>query len=88
MRLAGLLQAFRQRRPDREALARVKAWSAAALDRPGTAFAVNEVVCADPTCPGFETVILIMEPGRKTRGIRIGKPLDEVTEQDIRDAFV
>jgi hypothetical protein len=28
-----------------------------------------------------------MEPGRKTRALKVAKPLDEVTEQDIRDAL-
>jgi hypothetical protein len=28
-----------------------------------------------------------MEPGRKTRALKVMKPLNEVTEQDIRDAL-
>nr|WP_246205672.1 hypothetical protein [Microvirga arsenatis] len=52
-----------------------------------TAFAVNEIACNDPGCPGIETVILVMEPGRKTRALKIAKPLDEVAEQDILAAL-
>ncbi|WP_245416143.1 hypothetical protein [Microvirga sp. 17 mud 1-3] len=54
---------------------------------PDTAFAVNEIACTDPACPGIETVILIIEPGAKTRACKIPKPLDEVMEQDIVEAL-
>ena len=53
----------------------------------GTTLAVNEITCLDPACPGVETVILVMEPGHKTRAYKIAKTLDGVTEQDIRDAL-
>ena len=72
-------------RTDSEAAARVKAWTRAALGAcADTAFAVNEIACTDPACPGIETVILVMEPGRKTRALKIAKPLDAVAEEDIR----
>jgi hypothetical protein len=73
-------------KPDREAVERVKELARTALQAsPETAFAVNEIVCNDPGCPGLETVILVMEPGRKTRAIKVQKTLDEIMEQDIRD---
>jgi hypothetical protein len=66
----------------------VKAWAREALEaNPDTAFAVNEIACPDPACPGIETVILVMEPGAKTRACKVAKPLNEVTEQDIRAAL-
>ena len=68
-------------KPETAAIARVKAWAAAAV--PDATIAVNEIVCLDPGCPGTETVILIMHPGRKTRAAKIGKPVDEVTEADV-----
>ncbi len=72
---------------DSEAAARVKAWARAALDGPAdTAFAVNEIACTDPACPGIETVILVMEPGRKARAVKVSKPLEAVTEEDLRGA--
>ncbi len=75
-------------KPDRQAIERVKDLARGALQVPaGTAFAVNEIACNDPACPGIETVVLVMEPGRKTRALKVAKPLDEVTEQDIRDAL-
>ncbi|KLK90389.1 hypothetical protein AA309_25890 [Microvirga vignae] len=75
-------------KPDREAIERVKELARTALRAsPETAFAVNEIACNDPGCPGIETVILVMEPGKKTRALKVQKTLDEVTEQDIRAAF-
>ncbi len=75
-------------KPDRQAVERVKDLARQVLPVPAeTAFAVNEIACNDPACPGTETVILVMEPGRKTRALKVAKPLDEVTEQDIRDAL-
>ena len=75
-------------RGDPDATARVKAWARAALQAgDGTAFAVNEIACTDPACPGAETVIVVMEPGRRTRACKIPKFLDEVTEHDVRGAL-
>ena len=76
-------------KPDSEAAARVKAWARAALDlAEETAFAVNEIACTDPACPGIETVILIMAPGEKTRAAKVSKAAEAVTEQDVRGALV
>jgi hypothetical protein len=75
-------------KPDREAIERVKDMARAALQSsPETAFAVNEIACNDPGCPGIETVILVMEPGHKTRALKVPKTLGEVTEQDILSAL-
>ncbi len=75
-------------KPDRQAVERVKELARSAIQAsPETAFAVNEIACNDPGCPGIETVILVMEPGRKTRALKVPKPLDEVTEQDILAAL-
>lgn len=72
-------------KPDKQAIDRVKDLARKALPvSPETAFAVNEIACTDPGCPGLETVILVMEPGRKTRALKIAKALNEVTEEDIR----
>jgi hypothetical protein len=87
--LGGFLRGtFGLPKPDREAVERVKDLARTALQAsPETAFAVNEIVCNDPGCPGLETVILVMEPGRKTRALKVQKTLDEITEQDIRGAL-
>ena len=74
-------------KPHAEAIARVKDWARAALAAsPDTAFAVNEIACNDPACPGLETMILVMEPGKKTRALKVSKALDAVTEDDVRGA--
>ena len=75
-------------KPEAESVARIRAWTLAVLDTaPGTAVAVNEIACLDPACPGVETVILVMKPGRKTRACKIAKALDDATEQDVRRAL-
>jgi hypothetical protein len=77
-----------RRRPESETIARVKAWAMAILGGSAdTTVAVNEIVCLDPSCPGTETVILMMQPGRKTRAAKVGKPIDEVTEDDVAEAL-
>ena len=75
-------------RPDAEAIARIKDWARASLAaQEDVAFVVNEIACTDPACPGVETVILAMAPGRRTAAAKIGKTLDAVTEQDVRAAL-
>jgi hypothetical protein len=90
MRLGRFFEGWRgAAKPDREALDRVKRWAAAALaSGPATAITANEIVCTDPSCPGIETIVLVMAPGQKTRAYKVSKAADEVTEQDIRDALV
>jgi len=88
MRLSSLLDPFRPKRADPETVLRVKAWAREALGGSSDlAFAVNEIVCRDPSCPGVETVILVMEPGLPTRAVKLPKTLDTVTERDVREAL-
>ncbi|MCU4178711.1 hypothetical protein BoBH3_04035 [Bosea sp. BH3] len=51
------------------------------------AVAVNEIICADPACPGSETVILVMKPGEKTRAFKLQMAMDEVTPEALVDAL-
>jgi hypothetical protein len=76
-------------KPDNRAdIARVKAFAFEALGRnPEIAVSVSEIVCNDPGCPGTETIILVMAPGRKTAACKAQKPVAEVTEDDVRDAL-
>jgi hypothetical protein len=84
----GLFRRGDDPQPQADAAERVKAWAAAAAELPADAvLAVNEIVCADPACPGVETVVLLMRPGRKTRACKVQKALAEVTEQDLREAL-
>lgn len=64
--------------------ARIKAEVRTLLDLPETAaIAVNEILCADPACPGTETVILVMVPGRKTQAFKVQSAMADVTRPDI-----
>lgn len=83
-----LLGAFR-RRPGPDAAARARV---AEIARrlggfgPEVSLTVNEIVCADPACPGTETVILVMAPGARSRACKVAKALDAVTEEDVAAA--
>lgn len=48
---------------------------------------VNEIVCADPACPGMETILLLMPAGLPSRAVKVGKPMAEVTDDDVRQAL-
>lgn len=52
-----------------------------------TAIAVNEILCADPGCPGTETVILVMEPGAKTIAFKLQMAMAEVTPQALAEVL-
>ncbi|HUB67715.1 MAG TPA: hypothetical protein VL981_09560 [Candidatus Methylacidiphilales bacterium] len=47
-----------------------------------TVIIVRQVDCHNPSCPGFETVVAILED-RRTRRIKILKPISDVQEIDI-----
>lgn len=51
------------------------------------AVAVNEILCADPACPGSETVILVMRPGARTQACKLPMAIAEVTEATLADAL-
>ena len=51
------------------------------------AIAVNEIICADPACPGSETVILVMKPGEKTRAYKLQMAMAEVTAEALAEAL-
>ncbi|MET3890076.1 hypothetical protein ABIE41_001152 [Bosea sp. OAE506] len=51
------------------------------------AVAVNEILCADPACPGTETVILLMNPGEKTKAFKLAMAMAEVTPEALREAL-
>jgi len=51
------------------------------------AVAVNEIICADPACPGNETVILVMKPGEKTRAFKLQMAMDDVTPEALEEAL-
>lgn len=77
----------RRPRPEAEARRRVEAWVRAAGGfGPDTAMTVSEIVCADPACPGFETVILVLAPGRPTRAVKVAGAVDALDEATVAAA--
>ncbi len=62
---------FKRRTADPDAIARIKGWAIDMLGlRPEDTVSVNEIDCADPACPGRETVILILRRGEAARSCR------------------
>jgi hypothetical protein len=51
------------------------------------AISVNEISCADPTCPVLETVVLIMAPGERTRAIKLHGSVDDLSEEALAEAL-
>ena len=86
MALFGFSRSARNR-PDGGHRRQVEAWvrEAAGL-READVVKVNEVLCPDPACPGFETVILLMRAGQRTRAVKVAKPLAEVSHADVAGA--
>ena len=83
-RFSGFLSALRGPRSDMQAAGRVKTYALACMAGREISLAVNEIACNDPSCPGVETVILVMETGRKTWAVKIPKAVEAVTEEDVR----
>jgi hypothetical protein len=68
--------------------ARIKGWTRAALGLGDDAtISVNEIVCADPACPGSETVILVMIPGRRTKAYKVQASMVEVSQSMVQAAL-
>lgn len=79
---------FDRKTKDHSARQRVRNWAIAVLgDEPPTTLTISEIDCGDPSCPGLETIILIMREGEATQAIKIRKPLDTISEQDVCEAL-
>ncbi|MFC5391913.1 hypothetical protein [Bosea vestrisii] len=71
-----------------DASARIKQQVRELLGLPESAvIVVNEILCADPACPGTETVILVMKPGEKTRAFKVQMGLAELTPEALAAAL-
>jgi len=71
-----------------DAAAQVKRQVRELLGLPENAvIAVNEILCADPACPGTETVILVMKPGEKTKAFKAQMALAELTPEALAGAL-
>ncbi len=89
MKLGGIWKAGSgATRVDPAITARIRDWTRAilALDDDATV-SVNEIICADPACPGSETVILVMIPGRRTKAYKVAAAMAEATEAIVKTAL-
>lgn len=74
---------------DAGAVARIKDKVRLILGLPeDVAIAVNEIICADPSCPGMETVILIMQPGVKTVAVKVEARVEAVDDAALTAALL
>jgi hypothetical protein len=51
------------------------------------ALSINEITCPDPACPVLETVILVMEPGQRTRAIKLHGALEGLEGEALAAAL-
>lgn len=87
MRL-GLFGKGKRDAADLDAAAEVKQQVRELLGLPDRAvIAVNEILCADPACPGTETVILVMNPGEKTKAFKVQMAMAELTPKALAEAL-
>lgn len=42
-----------------------------------------ELECHEPDCPPLETVVVVMEQGKKTRQWKFHKPIPGITAKDL-----
>ncbi|MDB5591996.1 hypothetical protein [Enterovirga sp.] len=54
----------------------------------GAELTVSEITCPDPACPGDETVILVLQAGRRSRAAKVRSPARDVTDEDVRSALL
>ncbi len=53
-----------------------------------TTISVSEIQCGDASCPGTETVILIMQPSVKTKAYKVLAPLLEVDRAKVEEVLL
>jgi hypothetical protein len=49
---------------------------------------ISEHDCGEPECGGLQTVILVLRPGQPTKAVRIAKPSESITRNDLSEALV
>lgn len=86
--MAPMKNIFSRKPKNEPARDRIRAWSTEILgDKPPLTLTISEIDCGDAACPGLETIILVMREAEATQAVKIRKPMDEVTEQDLREAM-
>lgn len=67
-----------------EVVERIRGWTRQAWATPEDAvIKVNEIICADPACPGTETVVLVMAPGYRTTACKVQADAIDITHEQI-----
>ena len=51
------------------------------------ALSISQIQCGDARCPGLETVILVMAPGKRTAAHRVAMPLAEIDAAALAEAL-
>lgn len=75
---------FDRKRPDADAVRKVKAFVTERFDLPETTtLAVAELRCHEPGCPPIETVVTARDAEGGTQNWRIAKPVNDITESDV-----
>lgn len=75
---------FDRKRPDADAVRKIKAFITERFDLPETTMlAVAELRCHEPGCPPIETVVTARDTEGSTQDWRIAKPISEITAADI-----
>jgi hypothetical protein len=89
VRFGGMWKAgFGQPKVDPAIADRLKAWTREALALPAdSTVSINEILCADPACPGTETVVLVMVPGQRTRAYKVASAMAEVGREALLAAL-
>ncbi|PPD13839.1 MAG: hypothetical protein CTY25_11340 [Methylobacterium sp.] len=78
---------FRKKPESNPARDAIRGWAEAALGHdPPLTLTISEIDCGDPSCPGLETIILVMREGEATQAVKIRKPMDEIGEADVIEA--
>ncbi len=70
-----------------EVVERLRGWTRIEAALPEDAvIKVNEIVCTDPSCPGTETVLLVMAPGLATKAYKVQADAISVTQAQVAAA--
>ena len=72
---------------DPVAAAAIKAWVLSALGEKDIEVTVSEIVCNDLSCPGTETIVLVLRPGQPTKALKFSEPMDSVRQQHVTRAL-
>lgn len=72
-----------------EKAAAIKLWTSQTLAlNEESVVSVSEMPCVKPSCPRVRTVVLVLSADSPTRQVSIRKPLADVCEVDVQNAWL